>query len=245
MGLSILAVFLLLSIAGYDDALTMLFSILTPLTGFLLGVFGLWMFSRTSEMREGQIHTMYLWVSIGLLILALSDIAGMLVNLGQSALQVEVTVGLIQISGIFLWGFGILQYLQSLNSALEFSESWRLWTILLIIASITTLGLVVINVIYYPWIGLVENIVFSPLIIGLTYFTVIALGFVWIFRYGEIARPLGLTFIGFLLYLIRTVQWAFAPSVLGTPANSIFALEAFVFFAAAFVLSQNLKSQSS
>jgi hypothetical protein len=240
LGFSIFTVFLLLSLAGYVGALSILFSILTPLTGFLLGAFGLWMFGRASEIKEGQIHTLYLWVSLGLLVLSLSEIAGILVNLSLSPLQIELTVGLVQIPGVLLWGFGIMQYLRSINLALEFSESWRLWIVLLTITSIAALGLVAINVLYYSWMGLVENIVFSPLVIGLTLFTAISLGFVWIFRHGEMARPLALNFIGFFLYLIRTVQWVFAASILGTPLNSIFALEAYVFFGAAFVLARSL-----
>jgi hypothetical protein len=245
LGLSIFTVFLLLSIGGYVYALSIISSILTPLTGFLLGMVGLWMFGRASEMKEGQIHTLYLWVSIGLLVLSLSEIAGVLVNLSQSSLQIELTVGLVQIPGILLWGFGILQYLRSLNSALEFSESWRLWIILLIIASITTLCLVVVSVLYYPWIGLVDIAAFSPLVIGLIFFTVISFGFVWIFRHGEMVRPLVLNFIGFFLYLVRTVQWVFTAALLGTPSNSIFALEAYVFFGAAFVLAQSLSNPIS
>ena len=239
-GLSMLAVFLLLPLIGQKDILFVISSILTPLIAFVLGVIGLWMFSRVSEMREDQIHTLYLWVSIGLIMLSLSEIVGILVSFTQSPLPIEVTVGLVQMPGLLLWGFGILQYLRSVNSALEVTESGKLWIILVFVTIVATLGLVLIIALYYPEIGLVENIVLSPLIISLTLFTFVALGCVWILRQGTIARILVLIFIGFMLYLIRTAQWAFAASLLGTPANSIFALEAYVFLGAAFILARKL-----
>jgi len=242
LGLSLLLVFLLLSLAGYNEALFIISLILTPLTAFSLSVFGLWVFSRGSEERDDQIQTLYLWVSIGLLMLSLSEIAATLVNVIQSPLPIEVTVGLIQMPGLLLWGFGILHYLRSVNSALEFIESGKLWSILLIITTLATICLVVMIGLYYPWVGLVENIVLSPLVIGMLLFTVVALGLVSIFRHGEFVNPLFLIFIGFFLYFIRTVQWTFATSVLGTPSNSIFALEACVFFGAAFILARNLRS---
>ena len=78
LGLSLLLVFLLLSLAGYNEALFIISLILTPLTAFSLSVFGLWVFSRGSEERDDQIQTLYLWVSIGLLMLSLSEIAATL-----------------------------------------------------------------------------------------------------------------------------------------------------------------------
>ncbi len=240
LGLSILLVFLILPLASYNDALILISSILTPLVAFLLGALGLWTFNRNSEDREDQIQTLFLWISIGLLMVSLSEIAGIIVNLIQNPPAIEVIVGLVQMPVLLLWGFGILQYLRSVNSALELLESWKLWFILLMLTALAALSLIVINALYNPWIGLVENIVLSPLVIGLVLFTVVALGLVLIFRQGEFARSLFFIFIGFFLYLIRTVQWALATSVLGTPANSFFALEACVFFGAAFILARNL-----
>jgi FlaA1/EpsC-like NDP-sugar epimerase len=166
----------------------------------------------------------------------------MIVNLIQSPPPIEVIVGLVQMPGLLLWGFGILQYLRSVNSALELIESGKLWIILLMLTALATSCLIVINALYNPWIGFVENIVLSPLVIGLVMFTIIALGLVLIFRQGEFAKSLFLIFIGFFLYFIRTAQWTLATSVLGTPANSFFALEACVFFGAAFVLARNLSN---
>jgi hypothetical protein len=172
--------------------------------------------------------------------LALSEIVGILVSLSQNPLNIEVTAGLIQMPVLLLWGFGIMQYLRSLNSALEISKSGLLWIILLIVAVVGTLGFIVIIALYFPGIGLVENVVVSPLIIGLTMFTIIAFGCAWVLRHGAIAKILVLIFIGLFLYLIRTIQWAFTPSLLGTSANSLFALETYVFFGAAFILARKL-----
>lgn len=243
LGLGILLVFLILPLASYTDTLILISSILTPLITFLLGVLGLWTFNRNSEDREDRIQTLLLWISIGLLMISLSEMAGTIVKLIQNPPPTEIIVGLVQMPGLLLWGFGILQYLRSVNSALKIFESEKLWIILLMLTSLATLSLIVINALYNPWIGMIENIVLSPLVIGLVLFTVIVLGLVLIFRQGEFGRPLFFIFIGFFLYLIRTAQWAFATSVIGTPLNSLIALEACVFFGVGFILTRNLGSE--
>ncbi|PNX51028.1 MAG: hypothetical protein BV458_12170, partial [Thermoplasmata archaeon M9B2D] len=141
LGVSILLVFLILAAISYIDALIVISSILTPLIAFLLGTLGLWTFNRNSEDREDQIQTLLLWISIGLLMISLSEIAGTIVNLVQNPPPTELIVGLVQMPGLLLWGFGILQYLRSVNSALEIFESEKLWIVLLMLAALATLGL--------------------------------------------------------------------------------------------------------
>jgi len=242
LGVGILLVFLILAAISYIDTLIVISSILTPLIAFLLGTLGLWTFNRNSEDREDQIQTLLLWISIGLLMISLSEIAGTIVNLVQNPPPTELIVGLVQMPGLLLWGFGILQYLRSVNSALELFESEKLWIVLLMLTALATLGLIVVNTLYNPWIGLIEIVVLSPLVTGLVFLTVIVLGLVLIFRQGEFAIPLFFIFIGFFLYFIRTAQWVLATSAIGTPMNSLFALEACVFFGVGFILTRNLSN---
>ena len=240
LGLTILAVFVLLSTTGYVDALLVLLSVLTPLTAFLLGALGLRLFGRESEMRHDMFHSVNLWIAIGLIMLSLSEAAAILVSITASPLQIEATIGLMQLPGLLLWGFGVLQYLRSVNSSLEFAETGRLWMILLVVTSLATLILIAANALYIPGIGVIENVVLSPIVVGQGMLTTIALGLVWTFRNGEIARPLVLVFFGLLLYLVRTVHWAFTISTIGTPLNGIIAVEAYIFFGAALALARNL-----
>ena len=240
LGLIILAVFVLLSMTGYVDTLIILLSILTPLTAFLLGTLGLRLFGRESEMRHDTFHSVNLWISIGLIMLSLSEIAAVLLSLTASPLQIEATIGLVQMPGLLLWGFGILQYLRSVNSSLELMDTGRLWMTLLVAASLAALVLTAINALYFPWIGAVENVVLSPIVVGQGLLAAITLGLAWTFRHGEIARPLFLVFCGFLLYLVRTAHWAFTISTIGTPLNSIIVVEAYIFFGAALALARNL-----
>jgi hypothetical protein len=240
LGLIILVVFVLLSMTGYVDALFILLSILTPLTAFLLGALGLRLFGRESEMRHDTFHSVNLWISIGLIMLSLSEIAAILLSFTAGPPQIEATIGLVQMPGLLLWGFGILQYLRSVNSSLEFTETGRLWMSLLIAASLATLAFIAANALYLPWIGAIENVILSPIVVGQGVLATITLGLVWTFRHGEIARPLFLVFCGFLLYLVRTAHWAFTISTIGTPLNSIIAVEAYIFFGAALALARNL-----
>lgn len=240
LGLTILAVFVLLSATGYVDALLVLLSILTPLTAFLLGALGLRLFGRESEMRHDMFHSVNLWIGIGLIMLSLSEAAAILLSITATPLQIEATIGLMQLPGLLLWGFGVLQYLQSANSSLEFAETGRLWMILLVVTSLATLILIAAIALYMPGTGVIENVVLSPIVVGQGMLATIALGLVWTFRHGEIARPIFLIFCGFLLYLIRTVHWAFTVSTIGAPLNSIIAIEAYIFLGAALVLARNL-----
>jgi hypothetical protein len=244
-GLIILALFLILFAAGFAYPLTALMSILTPLTALFLGVLGLRIYSQEPEMRQDRFHTLYLWISIGLIILALSEIAIVLFSLVAFSLQMKLTLSLIQMPGLLLWGVGILQYLKSVNQALEVFDSRKLWMELLIIASLATLTLFVIVISFMPWIGAVDSIVISPILMGQCLFTVVSLGLVWIFREGEIAKPLFLIFIGMLLYLIRTTHWAFSIAVIGTPVNSIIAFEAYLFLGTALILVRSLGNNTS
>lgn len=240
LGLGILLVFLTLPLAGYYDVLIVISSILTPLIAFLLGILGLWTFNRYSGDREDQIQTLLLWISIGLLMISLSEIAGTIVSFIQNPPPTEIIVGLVQMPGLLLWGFGVLQYLRSVNSALELFESEKLWITLLMLTTLAMLGLIVTNALYNPWIGMIGNIVLSPLVIGLVLLTIIVLGLTLIFRQGEFMKPLFFVFIGFFLYLIRTAQWVLATSIVGMPMNSLIALEAYVFFGIGFILTRNL-----
>jgi len=240
LGLIILALFVLLSVIGYVDALVIPLSILTPLTAFLLGTLGLRLFGRESEMRHDTFHSVNLWISIGLIMLSLSEIAAILMSFTVGPLQVEATVGLVQVPGLLLWGFGILQYLRSVNASLEFAETGRLWMSLLVVVSLATMALIAINALYLPWVGPIENVVLSPIVVGQGTLAAITLGLVWTFRHGEIAKPLVFLVCGFLLYLVRTVHWAFTITTTGTPLNSIIAVEAYIFFGAALAAARNL-----
>lgn len=234
------ALSLILYVTGNATLLLMTLSLLTPLAAFILGIFGFGIYNQQPESKQDHFHTLYLWLGMGFIILALSEIIVALISFMSASLEIELTVSLVQLPGVLLWGFGILQYLKSVNLALEIIDSKKIWMGLLIIWFLATLFCVVFIVLFMPGIGGVGAMIISPMIMGECIFTSILLGLVWIFREGEIARPLFLLFIGFVLFLIRTAYWGFSVGILGTPLNSIIAFEAYMFFGMAFLLVQSL-----
>jgi hypothetical protein len=238
--LTIVAISLILYITGETTLLLMILSPSPPLAAFLVGILGIHVYNQQPEMKQDHFHTIYLWLGISLVILALSEIIVALFSLMPASLEIELTVSLVQLSGVLLWGFGILQYLKSVNLALEIVDNKKLWMALLIIWFLATLILVILMVLFMPGIGCIDAIIISPMVVGQCICASILLGLVWIFREGEIAKPLFLIFIGFVLFLIRTAHWGFSVGIIGTPLNSIIAFEAYMFFGMAFLLVQSL-----
>ena len=130
----------------------MILSIFTPPAALFLGALGFRIYNQQPEMKQDHFHTLYLWLSISLVILALSEIIIALSSIISTSLDVELTVSLIQFPGVLLWGFGIIQYLKSVNLALEIIDSKKLWMGLLIVWSLATLLLVIFIVLFMPGI---------------------------------------------------------------------------------------------
>lgn len=244
-GLTILALFLIFSVIGRVEILIFFTSLLTPVAALFFGFVGLHLYNQESSMRQDRFHTLQLWISIGLIILFLSETAIVFFSLTAFSVQIQLIVGLIQMPGLLLWGFGVLQYLRSVNTALELMESKRLWMGLLIAISLTTLALFTTTVVFMPGLGVMQSVIISPILACLGLLSVILFGLVWNFRDGEIANPLMLIFAGFLFYLIRTAQWAFSAAAIGTPSNDIIAFGAYLLLGAALLQVRDLGSNTN
>ncbi|MBN2229292.1 MAG: hypothetical protein JW779_06820 [Candidatus Thorarchaeota archaeon] len=240
LGLAILLFYILLASTSSYDILQLALVLLTPMIAFTLGIMGLRIYARESGLRNDRFHTLNLWIAIGLIMLSLSEIAGILVFLAENTFQLEIAFALVQMPGIFLLGFGIMQYLRSVNSALEIMNGERMWIILVLIVSLTTLGVLVIIITQFPNLGVIRAIVISPIISSLILFCMVALGFIWTFQNGEIVKPLLLVFLGFLIYLVRSFFWVFSSYALATPTDSLLAIESYVFFGSVLLLSQSM-----
>ncbi len=240
VGLIILITSLLLITTGNDQLLLVITSILAPLVALFLGIMGLRIYAKESANKEDKYNTLNLWLAIGLIMLSLAEIAGTLVGLSQSPNQIILIVGLAQMPGLILWGLGIIQYLRSLNSSLGFIKSNNLWIGLFLIATLSTIGLVVIIVTQFTTIGLIESLVLSPIIVGLTLLTIIITILVWIFRQGTLAKPLFLILGALALYLVRVLLWLFVDTSLESPTDGVIAIESFILCGGALLLARDL-----
>jgi len=145
-GLIILITSLLLITTGNDQLLLVITSVLAPLVALFLGIMGLRIYGKESGTKADKFSTLNLWLAIGLIMLSLAEIAGTLVGLSQSPQQMILVIALAQMPGLILWGLGIIQYLRSLNSSLGFVKANNRWLGFLLIATLSTISLVVIIV---------------------------------------------------------------------------------------------------
>jgi hypothetical protein len=148
---------------------------------------------------------------------------------------------LVQLPGLFLWGIGLIQYLESLNSALGYIKTDQLWTGLFIAAILSTFTLIAVVLTQFPTIGIIETIVLSPIIVSLVIFSIIIGAFVVVFRKGIIAGPLLLILGALSLYAIRCILWLIADTWILTPTDRVIAAEAFILCGIALLLSKNLR----
>jgi len=240
VGFIILITSLLLITTGNDQLLLVITSVLAPLVALLLGIMGLKIYGKESVNRDDKYNTLNLWLSIGLIMLSLAEIAGTLVGIPQTPHQIILIIALTQMPGLILWGMGIIQYLRSLNSSLGLVKSNNLWLGIFLIATLSTIGLVVVITTQFTTIGLIESLVLSPIIVELTLLTITATTLVWIFRKGTLAKPLFLLLGALALYLVRILLWIFVDASLGSPTDGVIAIESFILCGGALLLGRDL-----
>lgn len=240
VGLIILVTSLLLITTGNDQLLLVITSVLAPLVALFLGIMGMRIYGKDSGTKDDKFNTLNLCLAIGLIMLSLAEIAGTLVGLSQSQNQLILIVALAQMPGLILWGLGIIQYIRSLNSSLGFVKSNNRWIGVFLIATLSTISLVVIIVTQFTTIGLVESLIISPMIVGLTLLTIITTILVWIFRKGILAKPMFLMLGALSLYLIRVLLWLFVDTSLESPTDGVIAIESFILCGGALLLARDL-----
>jgi len=239
-GLIILITSLLLIRTGNDQLLLVITSVLAPLVALFLGIMGLRIYGKESGTKADKFSTLNLWLAIGLIMLSLAEVAGTLVGLSQSPDQMILIVALAQMPGLILWGLGIIQYIRSLNSSLGFVKANNRWLGFFLIATLSAISLVFIIVTQFTTIGLVESLILSPTIVGLTLLTGITTILVWIFRKGTLAKPLFLILGALSLFLIRVLLWIFVDASLESPTDGVIAIESFILCGAALLLARDL-----
>ncbi|TFG97626.1 hypothetical protein E4H12_08130 [Candidatus Thorarchaeota archaeon] len=239
-GLLFLIAGLLFAAIGRDTWFLGITMVFAPLIALSFGASGLRIYAKDTVNKDDRFNTMNLWLAIGLIMLSFAEIAVTLVRLSLNPPQMALIIALVHLPGLLLWGIGIIQYLRSLNSSLGFIDANKLWMGLFLFATLTTLSLIVITVIQFPVIGPIEIMVLSPIIVGISVFTIITTGLVWIFRNGSLVKPLFFILGALLLYFVRSLLWLFADTTLGSPIDGLFAIESFILCGTALFMARNL-----
>jgi hypothetical protein len=240
VGILILIAGLFLISSGESEFLSVVNSVLAPLMALFLGIIGLQSYGKDSSTKDDRFYSMNLWLAIGLLMLSFAEIAKTLVSYSMNPAEIILIVSLTQLPGLLLWGIGILQYLRSLNSALGYAKSSNLWIGLFLTATLASIILITINTSLFTTIGFFENIVLSPIIVGLALFSIITIGLVGIFREGVLAKPLFLILGSLILYLVRCLLWLYTDTGLDAPTDGLITIESFILCGAALLMAKNL-----
>jgi hypothetical protein len=205
-----------------------------------MGILGLNAFGGESLVKDDSFHALNVWMALGLVVFSLSEIAGVIIHFIGGPEEILFTVGLVQLPALLLWGLGVLGYLRSSNSALGVSKD-RMWTRIILGASIAVLVLVVAETLFIPGQSLLYTGISVPMVVGLG-IILLALGrMLWTLRGGLIARPLILMFLGVLLYFIRSLFWSFVIYCPGSPFDYVTAIESYVLIGASLIAASRLE----
>lgn len=239
-GLIILIIAEVLYFTGMNSILSTMTTSLTPLVALFLGIIGLNFFGRESLVKEDRFHSMNVWMALGLIVFSLSEIAGVLIRISGSPVEISFTVGLVQMPALLLWGLGVVGYLRSSNSALGLFTGNRIGSVIVLVTAISSLVLVVIMTLFNPGQNILITFVSVPMIIGLGITLCILWGIVWILRQGLISRPLVLMSFGVLLLLIRSLFWGFLNYHPGSPFDYLTAIEGYILVGASLAVASSL-----
>ena len=239
LGLLILVTTLVLLFIGETSHLLILVKVLAPLSPFFLGVVGLSIFGRESLVKEDRFHALNVWIALGLVVFSLSEFAGVILHVVGSA-EILFMIGLIQLPALMLWGLGVLGYLRASNSALGVAAE-GFWIRVILITTIATLVIVVLEVLFIPNRSIIELGV-SILMVIVLGIILIALGrLLWVLRSGLIARPLTLLFLGVMLFLIRNLFWNFFTYAPDLPFDYVTAIESYILIGGSLLASSSLE----
>ncbi|MGQ4911817.1 MAG: hypothetical protein ACP6KW_06550 [Candidatus Thorarchaeota archaeon] len=200
-----MVVFLLREEESQD--LIALLTVLGPVVSLALGMLGMSLFGKDSIGRGDGFMSFGLWLSLGLVVLTLAEIAGVVLGLAGGQDYTFFTIGLMQMPGFMLWGIGIIGYLKSVNQSIDMVHSERLWPILVSVMVMGSLALVAIAMSLFPDQSILMILVGAPTFLWFLIASILVGGLLWVFREGFLARPMAILLIGVMICLIRGVFW--------------------------------------
>jgi hypothetical protein len=227
---------------GNEEALQAAGVLLAPTVALALGLFGMNLFGRDGFVKDDRFVTMNVWLSLGLVVLTLSEVAGIAMGIVGSPEQVCFTVGLVQMPGLLLWGLGIISYLRSVNLSLDLIEGERLWPILVFVIVMGSLVVVAAVIVSSPDRSPLTVLVSAPTMIWLGIILSIIAGLTWTFRGGLLVRPLVLLLIAFLIGFGRSMLWVASDFCEGGGLDDVLALESYLLVGAALIEAAKLET---
>jgi hypothetical protein len=233
---------LILISTGNGDILLAGGVLLAPTSALAFGLYGMNLFGRDGFVKDDRFVTMNVWLSLGLVVLTLSEIAGIAMGIVGSPEQVCFTVGLVQMPGLLLWGLGIISYLRSVNLSLDLIEGERLWPILVFVIVMGSLVVVAAVIVSSPERSPLTVLVSAPTMIWLGIILSIITGLTWTLRGGFLIRPLSLLLIAILIGFVRSVLWVASDFCEGGALDDLFAIESYLLVGASLIEAAKMEA---
>ncbi|UCH03961.1 MAG: hypothetical protein JSW05_10265 [Candidatus Thorarchaeota archaeon] len=241
VGFLILVPLLLLWSWGELVLLELSSAILAPITAFLMGLVGLYYFGRESLAKEDRFNQMNVFFSLGLVLFAISEVAGGFLGEQEGSELFHFIFGLVQLPGLLLWAIGVLGYLRSSNTALGVASETKLIGSLIVVPTVFVTVVASVSLLVAPARNPVEVLATAPLAIGLGFVMCALVVILWIFREGKLAQPIFLAFLTLVLVFIRIAAWCFIGFSPLEPVGRLLGAEAYVLLGASIAAAKGIE----
>ena len=230
--LGVVSLFVFIGVSSSTDPVTVsvMSSSLLVIIAFIVSALGLWLVVKEGLIRNDRLLMLNTHLAIGLLIFAVAEVASIMVEQLADPLAYSFAIGIIQLVAVVLWAEGVVVYLYSTNSVLEFAQNRYVIPLIIILISVfyVIAAAFTIGAQTFP-IGRVLSV---PIGIGLTIILVSMTILLWCYRGGYLAIPTLLTVLGSLLLVVRTVSWGYVGISISDPNAQMLAVGAYLLLGA-------------
>ncbi|MGY5874873.1 MAG: hypothetical protein RTU30_03925 [Candidatus Thorarchaeota archaeon] len=238
VGLIALAM-LLLPFTGLADSTIMTASSLVALiVAVTIGLTTLLRFTTFGLFREDQFHMMGVLISVGILVMALSEASAAAATSFPDVSIFPYMITSARVIALLLWVVGIVGYVRTSNSVLQFAfpNLWALVLILAIISIIVGLG------------NLGQPVDILPTRAGWYFVYSVSVGSLLasifmqyrVLREGQMGRVMKLVLFGILSLYVHTLILWFTSFPLAAVFASLLSVECYILLGASFTLSHTI-----
>ncbi len=230
LGVASLLVFIGVSSSADPVIVSVMSSSLLVIIAFIVSVLGLWLVFKEGLIRNDRLLMLNTHLAIGLLIFAVAEVTSIMVQQLADPLAYSFAIGIIQLVAVVLWTEGVVVYLYSTNSVLEFAKNRSVIPIIIFLISVLYVVAAAFTIDLQAFsIGQVLSV---PIGIGLTIILVSMTILLWCYRGGYLAIPTLLTVLGSLLLVVRTVSWGYIGISIADPNAQMLAVGAYLLLGA-------------
>ena len=196
-----------LTLFGGQSLLSDAVAAVAPISALAVGLFGMYFFMPRGFFKEDRFHVMFVLIAIGLVVLAMAEVAGAVIEFFPNSEVFLFIVGILQITAFVPMVIGILRYLHGINQTLGYPSPRVLWSVavilpLVLVSALSSIALVTLVVDHLiDWLTSVAVSIVSGFIV----FSLA--GITLIFLKGKMLYPIGTLLAGMVLFFVRCMLW--------------------------------------